>query len=708
MSSAAKRSLRSWIAAAGLLALLGAALVNLAREVAPTADERLYFTCGHHLVTEADWSAYHARYQGPLGLYPNQLFAGDVDPSAYVSLELADDLPRGRYGIVVLTLAAAAATFLVARSLFGDGAGLLALGLFVSNPMLLGHGALVTVDMPHTLATLAATAALLYHLRAPAFSRALLVGAACGAALATKYLAAVFGPLVALLALLGSLVAGSAAPGAGRLRRVGADFVALVAAGLLTLHAAYLFTQPFSPPLGAAYQSATLGGLDLPLIRELIRPLPLALSQGVDLMLSVDDKAVDRWSYFLGEYRDSVPSYYVVALAVKVPLLLLIATGLGAAVALRRGVAPGGFAVAPVPVLAVLILVPIAILSLATTYKLGVRYILQLMPLMAILGGACAPGLAGLPRPLARLAAVLGLALLVPVGHELSRTWPNAIAYYNLAAGGTAAGAQYFADSNTEWNQLAEVGLAELEAELGPLDVLTRTAGPRLGRVAIYVEELIPSTATSAGPPGHWLGRFEPVARRDAAWFVYDLEAEDFEAAIAAGADLRRDAAIAYLGAGQLDRAALHVATLAPSDPVARLAQVLAGDRSADPATTVARARLWNQVGRNDIAARMLAALPGPPTDDALALHALALSLDRRLHEAAELLADRATPDKHPISFLYGAKLQTRLWREQEAIAAVEAAMAVLPPAVHEQAREIVRAARHQADNRPEWTRGFD
>ncbi|QDU69179.1 glycosyltransferase family 39 protein [Engelhardtia mirabilis] len=569
-----------WLAVLALLGVYGGSLLALAYQLPPTADERLYFSCGYHLVTYLDWSVYHLRYQGPLGLYLNQLFAGDLDPAVYTSQELMPALALGRLGIAFVALLTAALTFAAAFAVIGRGGALLALALFVLNPMLLGHGALVTTDMPHALATLLATAALLWCVQRPSAQRALVVGFACGLAVGTKYLAAVFVPLIAIVAITAVVARGDGQreASAGRRLKVGsAALGAMVVGGLFALHAAYLFTQPFAPAAGDAYRSAAFAALDAPLLRQLPRVLPLALAQGLDFMLSTDGVAGPRAGYMLGAYHESTPLYYPLALAVKTPVVVLGAFALGAVALLlpsrritsRQRVALG--------LLLALIVLPIAALTFGTSYKLGVRYLLQLMPLMAIVGGFAVVTLAAAPSAVRRaLAAGLVLAV-VPVGLELRGIWPNAIAYYNAPAGGSDAGLEYFADSNTEWGQMKDLGLVRLEDEFGALQVVTRAGGPRFGRLAIYFDQLAPQSRQAAGPSDHWLLGFEPIGRTQGAWRAYDVRPDDYErlAATDPSGGRRRELVIAYLAEGRLEEAARHQSLLSPSDSLSVLASTI-------------------------------------------------------------------------------------------------------------------------------------
>src|SRR5262249_35048728 len=146
--------------------------------------------------------------------------------------------------------------FAFARSLFGDGAALLALFLWVSCPNLAAHGRLVTLDVPVAVAILAAMLALHRAVARPSPARFALAGLALGLALLTKVTALLVVPVAAILVALAD-----APP--GRRARAWLSRTALVfGVSLVGLNAGYLFRGSLSRldalPLGSATGSAIL------------------------------------------------------------------------------------------------------------------------------------------------------------------------------------------------------------------------------------------------------------------------------------------------------------------------------------------------------------------------------------------------------------------------------------------------------------------
>ena len=103
--------------------------------------------------------------------------------------------------MVPLTLTLGALIFIYSRKLFGETAGLFAVGLYVFEPTVLAHGRVVHTDVPAALAYLLFFFALHSYGNAPSVKRALLLGLACGIALVTKFSMIVIGPVLALAAV---------------------------------------------------------------------------------------------------------------------------------------------------------------------------------------------------------------------------------------------------------------------------------------------------------------------------------------------------------------------------------------------------------------------------------------------------------------------------------------------------------------------------
>jgi hypothetical protein len=158
-------------------------------------------------------------------------------------------------------------------------------------------------------------------------------------------------------------------------------------------------------------------------------------------------------SYLLGQVRHGGTwEFFPVALAVKMPVATVIALLGAAALALAllrsrwaqwsRWAWPAACVLVP----------PILFLAMAMTsdFNIGLRHIFPVYPFMYV-GAAWVIGasLGRWGRP-AHVAA--GMLAVLLAGETLS-AWPNYIAYFNVAAGGSRGGIRLLGDSNLDWGQ---------------------------------------------------------------------------------------------------------------------------------------------------------------------------------------------------------------------------------------------------------------
>ena len=158
-----------------------------------------------------------------------------------------------------------------------------------------------------------------------------------------------------------------------------------------------------------------------------------------------------RPSYLFGEVRETGWwYYYLVALAVKVPLAFWLIVAARAALA-RRIPSAGRDWVLPACAVAFL-----AIASLGSTRNLGIRYLLPIAPLAIVWISGLAEGNAW-----ARRLAWVGLAAQALA---VASIHPYELSYFNALAGGPIGGRRILSDSNLDWGQGLKP-LAELQRE---------------------------------------------------------------------------------------------------------------------------------------------------------------------------------------------------------------------------------------------------
>jgi len=638
-----------------------------------TVDEVRYLDAGRSLVNEG-WKRPDTVLQGPLPFLANQLLLrGDLPRDWRGSPDEPGLLLWGRLGLLPFGLLAGWLLGVWARRVWGEAAGVGALALFATSPMLVGYGGLLLVDMAHTALVLATLYLLWRFLERPVWRRSVGVGIVLGASFATKYLALFNALPVVLIAGAGAAAhARSEGTGWGRALGRGTAVAATVgAAALIALHACYGFPGAAADLGPDAFESAFLTRLaGFPGAGALLALLPEPFLRGVDFQKAVGERP---WTtYFEGRYGSGHPLFYLAAWAWKTPelasLLLLVAVPRVLAGA-RRSTAEARLALVLVPPFLVYGLY----LSLGSSLQLGIRYVLPLLAL-AVLVSAAVLGPVRAARP--RLAGVLlvGLAAASQLAATL-RTWPNSIAYFNTIAGGELHAYRHFTNSNADYGQLIEVGLERMrERESAPFDPLRGSQGPRFGRYAIYVSMLSCPDPEDPSRSRHWLDPFDPIAHVGAAWYLFDVRPEEFER-VAADPRTLEDLAGAYLGARRFDDAARIAARIGGERGSAfeqDLRAILAAERSgAGREELLAAADAWVERGQHHRARELMeseAATRCLEAPERVERVARCWSYDGELDTAIALL--EGSPRSRSAE-LFLVRLYQRTARIEQAVAAV-------------------------------------
>jgi 4-amino-4-deoxy-L-arabinose transferase-like glycosyltransferase len=347
------------------------------------------------------------------------LFLWEANPNAEQIVFLAR-LPVIGLGLLLVALVDRWAT-----RRFGPWGGLLAAAFCALDPSILAHTRLSTTDVGGAFFAFLAAYALWRALRQPSISRVLWAGVALGLAFAAKLSALLFGPVLALAALLEGI------PGSrGRARRLFARAtvaMVLMALGLLVVWATYRFQVG---PLDEAGVSV---------------PAPPYV-QGVRSVL--DFAAGGRPGYLLGQLGTEGWWYYFpVAFAVKTPLATIAALLLATWSALRRPQRDD-----------LLLLVPPVVYflaSMSSSLNIGYRHLLPVLPFLSVHIGR----LASSPRPLVssplvrRVRCFLPLFLIIWLALGTLLIYPHFLAYFNPIGGGPQNGWHILVDSNIDWGQ---------------------------------------------------------------------------------------------------------------------------------------------------------------------------------------------------------------------------------------------------------------
>ena len=375
-------------------------------------------------------------------------------------------LARTRAAAALLTLLLAILVFVAAREMFGATAAFIALSLFVFEPNILAHGAVVTTDMGMTCFLFASAYAFYRYVKRPSIGRLALTGLAAGLALATKHSAILIPPILVLLALAevirrpsssgsASIRPASDSPDAiapSRARHTLRLAAAIVVIGLIA--GAVLWTSygfHFHPRAGVEATTRILASasrLKHPFQAKMI----VAFARGHLLpepylygLTDVGFTAEFSHSYLLGKiYPHGVWFYFPIALAIKTTLGLLILLALiPLALKWSRTESRRELLFLTIPA-GVYLLV-----AMASLMNIGVRHVLPIYPFLMVLSGWAASTLIEHRRQWTYVVAALLLWNLV----SSIRTAPVYLAYSNELWGGPSNTYKYLSDSNADWGQ---------------------------------------------------------------------------------------------------------------------------------------------------------------------------------------------------------------------------------------------------------------
>jgi len=457
----------AWLLVCGLWASAWAA--TAAWRLSPTYDEPLYLSCGLEC-----WRQGHAMPLLVHGTMPLPVEAGTLPLFAaeccrgrpYLpDAEWPHLLPWARLGMLPFLWLLLAYAFLLGRRLGGPWGGRLAAALLALEPTVLGHAALLAVDLSLAAALLALT----YHYREmrradPGRGRLRWPVVWLAVALLCKVSAVVFGPLC-LLAVEAERLARRLLVERGGWRALAEPVRPLMAVGFLGVVLAALYPHVWVPsegvlrragrlPEGKVRTAGVWAATQFRPVNRLYFPVRFQYRHNKDGQGSV--------CYRFGLGPAPYWYYFPLALSLKLSEGVLV---LGGLLVLR-----------PRRLLNLAVVAGLVLLAYSFTARIqiGVRLVL---PVIALLLTGVAAGWAraaadvpwSWPRRL-----LLGAAALVLLANARTAAglWPDGVAYANAFGGGTEGGPACLSDSNYDWGQ----GLLELERYreehgLGRLDV---------------------------------------------------------------------------------------------------------------------------------------------------------------------------------------------------------------------------------------------
>jgi len=343
----------------------------------------------------------------------------------------------------------------------------------------LAHGPLVKADLPITLCMLLLAVTLERLWRRFTTPRVLAVGVVCGAGLLVKFTAVFFLVMVVLFLLARVLLPDKSTEATFSRRSlvaIGAALgIAVTAWVVLWAGYGFRFSAAAEPGVSldfervvATYCAHEREAADPhagPLTVEDLQAWNPPLSIRATRFMYAHHLLPEAWltglvfirassfsypHYFCGQVLTSGSwLYFPIVLAMKSPLAWLVAL-LAAVVLIGRRAMKAGTATLGVPlVIASTPIVLVYVLVLATSnLNEGVRHVLPLFPFVCLAIGAAAAG--GWAKRVGRVAVIgLSIGLLL----ESAAAYPDELAYFNVAAGGTNGGIGRLGDSNLDWGQ---------------------------------------------------------------------------------------------------------------------------------------------------------------------------------------------------------------------------------------------------------------
>ena len=324
--------------------------------------------------------------------YPNRWDEGHA--ILYSNDAYFHNLSLARLGVLPFFMFASILVWIWCRMIFDDVTALVATGLFTTLPTVLAHSGLATTDIALTAFYVAFLVVFTHWLERPTLLRSLLVGLTAALAILSKLSALLFLPTAAVALFLSFWFGGRS--NYKQLYRFFRDytvqicFSAIVAA--VVIWAVYGFSigsisdyTRFPPPYlviddvlgkqGVLHDAAYS-------VLELRIPAP-EFFNGISELLTGSFHG--RNSYLFGEIRHKGGywNFFPVALGVKTPLPFLFLTLIGLVVTLFKNNVSRNFRQLA-PVVTTVSLLAVTMLS---SINIGVRHILPIYPLMAMIAG---------------------------------------------------------------------------------------------------------------------------------------------------------------------------------------------------------------------------------------------------------------------------------------------------------------------------------
>ena len=422
--------------------------LSVAATLGPTFDEPTYIRDGLQHWQTGSYKQLMRLGTMPLAVDVQTLVVRLVQWWRGTPLSFDQALRCARAGTLVFWWALLFYALRAGRMIGGNWSGRIAVALVASEPVLLGHAALATADVPVSACLLALTVEFCSGRESRWPRRIALPAVLYGLAILAKASALVLGPICLLVVEADRVWRASPLSTAittqrQSIRRRLTDIFTITVAGLL-LTFVYCGSDWTTERTFVEWAQTLPAGKIHDAMLWTSEHLKIFTNAGEGLAQQIKHNIRGHGAFILGHvYRRAVWFYFPVALSMKLSLALLIGVAVIAAVyraALRNW--------------ACLLAVALLTISLTFRVQIGIRLILPLIAFLCIgIGAATAIALRqlhGWKRGLVTIWLVAGVSSAVWAS---VRVWPHAICFTNAAWGGTTNGYRLLSDSNYDWGQ---------------------------------------------------------------------------------------------------------------------------------------------------------------------------------------------------------------------------------------------------------------
>jgi hypothetical protein len=392
-----------------------------------------------------------------------------------------------RLVVVLLSVLLGFVVWRWSRRLWGPRGALVSLGFYAFAPEALAHAGVFTMDVPTALGFTASFAAWQAFVVTGRWRAWAATAVAVGFTFLVRLTALFLPPMLLALALVELLRRRVRST-----RRLWLGFALLAVSTYVTLVGGYLGRVSMAPLRHWHFESVGFQTLQKR-APELRIPLPGTWLGGLDRQL-VESQPGTTPCFLLGKELPQAPAvYFPIALLVKWPLGFIAGLLLLLAYTVRRR-PPWRRALWPLALAGTFVVIVVFMGRLG----IGIRYLLPLIPALAVSLGAVA---AGRPKDSPRWRQAIA-ALAVVQAVEACAHAPWHLSFFNVLAGGPERAQFIVNDSNIDWGQ----GLIALREEMARRGIRRihlayhGTADP-----ALYGIDSVPYLGGTPGPESEWM-----------------------------------------------------------------------------------------------------------------------------------------------------------------------------------------------------------